>query len=176
MEIPSLPSVFDAAEWFLDAALNDGEYLQPMKMQYLLYLAQGYYAAVSNGKRFIPAVFLASARGPVEPNSYRLYASARPVLQYQSLDKKAVSFMETIWRRFGAYSAEWLYRTICGHDPYARAFAAGEDSEIGIEDMRLYYSGKSENFRQSPVLSGLRVMRTGTGKTVAVKKWIPANK
>ena len=176
MEIPPLPSVFDAAEWFLDTALNDGEYLQPMKMQYLMYLTQGYYAAVSNSKRFIPAVFLATPRGPVEPNSYRVYASARPVIEYKSLDKKTVSFLETIWRRFGAYSADWLYKTICGHAPYARAFAAGENSEIDIADMGGFYSGKSEDFRQASELSGLRVLRTGTGKTVAVKKWIPTNK
>ena len=41
MEIPPAESVFDVAEWFLDTALNDGEYLQPMKMQYLMFLSQG---------------------------------------------------------------------------------------------------------------------------------------
>ena len=61
MEIPPSDSVFDVTEWFLDTALNDGEYLQPMKMQYLMFLAQGYYAALTDGKRFIPAVFLAKA-------------------------------------------------------------------------------------------------------------------
>ena len=175
MEIPTLPSVFDATEWFLDTALNDGEYLQPMKMQYLMYLAQGYYAAVSGARRFIPSVFVATARGPVEPNSYRVYSSARPVLHYQSLDRKTVSFLETIWRRFGAYSADWLFKTICGHDPYARALASGENTEIGIDDMAAFYSGKSDGF-QNPAASGMRVLRTGTGKTVAVKKWIPAKK
>ena len=49
MEIPPAESVFDVAEWFLDAALNDGEYLQPMKMQYLMFLSQGYYAALTQG-------------------------------------------------------------------------------------------------------------------------------
>ena len=175
MEIPALPSVFDATEWFLDTALNDGEYLQPMKMQYLMYLAQGCYAAVSGARRFIPSVFIATARGPVEPNSYRLYSSARPVIQYQSLDRKTVSFLETVWRRFGAYSADWLFKTISGHDPYARAFALGENTEIGIGDMAAFYSGKSDGFH-NPAASGMRVLRTGTGKTVAVKKWIPTKK
>ena len=73
MEIPPAESVFDVAEWFLDAALNDGEYLQPMKMQYLMFLSQGYYAALTQGKRFVPGIFLAAERGPVEPNSYRLF-------------------------------------------------------------------------------------------------------
>lgn len=176
MEIPSLPSVFDATECFLDTALNDGEYLQPMKMQYLMYLAQGYYAAACGGKRFIPSVFVATERGPVEPNSYRLYASARPVVQYQSIDRKAIAFMETIWRRFGAYSAEWLFRTICGHAPYARAFAAGAGTEIEQDDMTAFYSGKQSDFSKTAPLSGMRVLRTGTGKTVAVKKWTPVNK
>ena len=79
--MPTLPSVFDATEWFLDTALNDGEYLQPMKMQYLMYLAQGYYAAVSGARRFIPSVVVATARCPAQPKSYRLYSSAPPGLQ-----------------------------------------------------------------------------------------------
>ena len=53
MLAPASESVFDVAEWFLDTALNDGEYLQPMKMQYLMFLAQGYYAALTKGQRLL---------------------------------------------------------------------------------------------------------------------------
>ncbi len=178
MEIQSLPSSFDAAEWFLNTALKDGEYLQPMKMQYLMFLAQGYYAAVTCGKRFLPAVFIATKRGPVEPNSFRLYASGRPKMEQMKMSKGTESFLETIWRRFGAYSANGLFKILSEHVPYAHALGTGTDSEISLEEMAVFYAGKAENspIEKSSGLTGLRVMRTQSGKTVTVKKWMPAKK
>lgn len=179
MEIPSADSVFDVTEWFLDTALNDGEYLQPMKMQYLMYLAQGYYAAVTGGKRFIPAVFLATERGPVEPNSYRIYGSQRPVVSYRPMPRGAQSFLQTIWARFGAYSPDYIFRLISTHSPYAEAFAAGGNSEIDVSAMAEYYArGSASDERLKTTLSegGTRILRSQSGKTVAVKKWLPLKK
>lgn len=178
MEIPPVDSVFDASEWFLNTALNDGEYLQPMKMQYLLFLAQGYYAAVTNGKRFIPSVFLATERGPVEPNSYRLYDSERPALSARKMNRGTVSFLQTIWGRFGAYSPDYMYKMIATHPPYAEAFAAGENSEISLSAMADYYAGRAEKDERlkRAEFGGTRIMRSQSGKAVAVKKWIPQKK
>ena len=36
----AVDSAFELAFWFCDRALNDGEYLQPIKMHYLMYLSQ----------------------------------------------------------------------------------------------------------------------------------------
>lgn len=178
MEIPSIDSVFDAAEWFLDTALNDGEYLQPMKMQYLMYLAQGYYAALTGGKRFIPAVFLATERGPVEPNSYRLYGSERPVLQQRKMNRVSASFLQTIWARFGAYSPDYIYSLICAHVPYAEAYANGQNTEISLSSMAEFYAGRAEKDERLKMaeFGATRIMRSQSGKAVAVKKWIPPKK
>ena len=178
MEIPPVDSVFDAAEWFLDTALNDGEYLQPMKMQYLMFLAQGYYAALTKGKRFIPSVFLATERGPVEPNSYRLYSSERPVLPARRMNKVTSSFLQTIWARFGAYSPDYIYRLISTHLPYVEAFVAGEKSEISLSSMAEYYAGRAEKDERlkKAEFGTTRILRSQTGKAVAVKKWIPQKK
>ncbi len=175
MEIPPVDSVFDATEWFLDTALNDGEYLQPMKMQFLLFLAQGYYAALTNGKRFIPAVFLATERGPVEPNSYRLYDSERPVLSTRKMNRVTDSFLKTIWGRFGAYTPDYIYRLIATHSPYVEAFASGDKTEISLASMTDFYAGRAEKDERlkKAEFGGTRIMRSQTGKAVAVKKWIP---
>ncbi|MBR1778207.1 MAG: hypothetical protein IJ752_06460 [Alphaproteobacteria bacterium] len=178
MEIPPVDSVFDAAEWFLDTALNDGEYLQPMKMQYLMFLAQGYYAALTQGKRFIPAVFLATERGPVEPNSYRLYGSERPVLQQRRMNRVTASFLQTIWARFGAYSPDYIYRLISAHAPYVDAFASGQNTEINLSAMADFYAGRAEKDERlkNAEFGTTRILRSQTGKAVAVKKWIPQKK
>lgn len=178
MEIRPVDSVFDAAEWFLDTALNCGEYLQPMKMQYLMYLAQGYYAAITKGKRFIPCVFLATERGPVEPNSYRLYGSERPALSGRKTDRVTESFLQTIWARFGAYTPDYIFRLISSHPPYAEAFAAGEGTEINLASMADYYAGcaeKDERLKNAE-FGTTRILRSQSGKAVAVKKWLPSKK
>ncbi len=178
MLAPASESVFDVAEWFLDTALNDGEYLQPMKMQYLMFLAQGYYAALTKGQRLIPSVFIATARGPVEPNSYKLYAATRPPITRTPFDRTVSAFLQTVWRKYGAYSADYLARLISAHAPYAEAFAEGENTEISLEKMTIFYT-QGKNTTATPSarsFEGTRVMRSQTGKTVAVKKWIPTGK
>lgn len=178
MEIQPVDSVFDAAEWFLDKALNDGEYLQPMKMQYLMFLAQGYYAALTKGKRFMPCVFLATDRGPIEPNSYRLYGSERPALSVRKMNRVTASFLQTIWARFGAYTPDYIFRLISSHPPYAEAFAAGPETEINLASMADFYAGRAEKDERlkNAEFGTTRIMRSQTGKTVAVKKWIPQKK
>ena len=63
----AVDSVFEIAFWFSDRALNDNEYLQPIKLQYLMFLAQSYYAVAYEGKRLVPAIFVAEVVGPIEP-------------------------------------------------------------------------------------------------------------
>lgn len=175
MGIPGTESVFDVAEWFLDTALNDGEYLQPMKMQYLMYLSQGYYAALTKGSKLIPSLFVASQRGPVEPNTYRLYAVTRPPLTRQPMTAEISAFLQTIWKRFGSYSTDYLGRLVSEHEPYAHAFAQGENSEIDHTDMMNFYlqGRKTPATPEAAIIGKTRVMRSQSGKAVAVKKWIP---
>ena len=178
MEIPPVDSVFDAAEWFLDKALNDGEYLQPMKMQYLMFLSQGYYAALTQGKRFIPSIFLATEYGPIEPNSYRLYGSERPVLSARKINKVTSSFLQTIWARFGAYSPNYIYNMLSSHTPYVEAFSEGNETEINLTSMADFYANcakKDERLRNAE-FGTTKILRTQTGKAVAVKKWMPQKK
>ena len=52
-------NAFDIAFWFADTALNENEYLQPQKLQRLLFIAQSYYCIVQKGRKLMPAVFVA---------------------------------------------------------------------------------------------------------------------
>ena len=67
MRPTAVESCFEIACWFLDRALNDGEYLQPQKLQRLMYLAQAYFGVVQNGAKLMPATFIAAPDGPLEP-------------------------------------------------------------------------------------------------------------
>src|SRR5262249_26114519 len=109
----AMDSVFELAFWLSDRALNDNEYLQPGKMQHLMFLAQAYYAVAYEGKRLVPAVFVADETGPIEPSIYAAYVRGRPnILVDIKLDEDTASFVDSIWRRFGHHSAEYLTKLV----------------------------------------------------------------
>ena len=73
-----MDSGFDVAFWFADTALADNEYLQPQKLQRLLFLAQACYAVASKGRALFPGVFVDEEMGPIEPNLYAAFSKGRP--------------------------------------------------------------------------------------------------
>ena len=68
-----LKSSIDVCLWFCDKARESNEYLQPLKMHFLTYLSQAYYAVLYNGKMLMPCVFVADELGPIEPQTYRCF-------------------------------------------------------------------------------------------------------
>lgn len=195
---PVLDSTFDAANWFLDKALNEGEYLQPQKLHRLLYLAQAYHAVATNGQRLMPAVFVADPLGPIEPNIYRAFENERPWISQVKLPDKAVQMLDSIWRRFGSHSAEHLSKVIRRHPPFAEAFEASPRGVITEEAMIAFYgsirpdqapglkrdptegkAGQTVHSVDTPAVDTVirpRVMRSHKGRPVNVMPWMPKPK
>ncbi|MGB0695131.1 MAG: Panacea domain-containing protein [Rhodospirillaceae bacterium] len=197
---PLIPTSFHAAEWFLDRALNDGEYLQPQKLHRLLFLAQAYYGVAKAGRMLMPAIFVADPMGPLEPNLYRAYENERPWITKQVIDPEGVQFLDGIWRRFGVHSADHLTKVIAKHPPYAEALGVAPGSVISLEAMIAFYgatrvdvlqrredtgggvSAEEQDARHAmaapPVEKVVRprVMRSHTGKAVNVMPWMPKKK
>ncbi|MBF0129944.1 MAG: hypothetical protein HQL33_08115, partial [Alphaproteobacteria bacterium] len=104
-------SVFDVVFWFIDRALNDGEYLQPQKLHRMLYLSQAYFVVLGRGKVLMPATFIAHDSGPIEPNVFRLFASNdRAYVEHLMAPDTVEHFLDRLWRKFGHHSAEYLTR------------------------------------------------------------------
>lgn len=172
----AVDSVFEVAFWLNDRALNDNEYLQPTKLQCLLFLAQAYYAVAYEGKRLVPAVFVADEIGPIEPSIYAAYVRGRPNLHIDTrLDEDTASFVDSIWRRFGHHSTEYLTK-LCKRNPaYRLALKRGRRAEIPLDDIRKSFVAavaKSE----APALSQIvkpKVLRTQDGRAVAAASWKP---
>ncbi len=194
MRPPLVDSTFDVANWFLDNALNEGEYLQPGKMHRLMFLAQAYYAVANNGQLLMPAVFVAEDQGPVEPNVYRAFENERPWISMVKMPEKATHFLDSIWRRFGQHSAGHLTNVIRKHPPYADAYKDEPRCVITLDSMVAFYGsirpekapGGAEDkdgaarkaarvLDAAPVESVVRprVMRSHTGRPVNVMPWMP---
>jgi len=169
----AVKSAFDIAFWFADVALDHNEYLQPQKLQRLLFLAQAYYAVLNPGKKLMPAVFVADETGPVEPNVYLAFSRGRPDIDVDIfLPPDVESLLDSIWRRFGHYATEHLNRMTTETLAYKQARKRGKRDEIRIEAMRLSFARAEATPGVEQVVKP-KVMRTQTGKTVAVKSWTP---
>ncbi len=166
-------TAFEIAYWLSDAALNDNEYLQPQKLQRLLYLAQGYYAVLNGGRRLMPAVFVADEGGPIEPNVHAALARGRPPLDLQpQLPNGVEAVLEGVWARFGAHSVDKLDRLTRATAAYREARERGLRAEI--EHAALWWSFACAD--QTPAAANVvrpTMLRTQDGRPVVVRAWSP---
>ena len=174
----AVTSCLDVAFWFTDRALNDREYLQPQKLHRLMYLAQAYFSVAYPGRKLMPAVFVTDEMGPVEPTVFHALAYGRPhMVESHPIPEQVAHFLDSIWRRFGASTADQLTQRVNQHTPVAEAMGKGAGEEIAFEAMVTFYASEAATRRSGalPVDKVLRprVMRSQDGKPVSVTAWRP---
>ncbi len=169
-------NAFDVAFFFADMALDDNEYLQPQKLQRLLFISQAYYAVAFDGRKLMPAIFVADEMGPIEPNVYMAFSRVRPDLVADLfLPQEVQAFLEGVWRRFGHQSADRLTKMTCETTAYKQAYRRGNRAEIPLEAMRLSFARGEQTPGVSRVVKP-KIMRTQSGRAVTVKSWVPGAK
>ncbi len=169
----AVESTFDVAFWFADTALENNEYLQPQKLHRLLYVTQAYYAVAFDGKKLMPAVFVAEEMGPIEPNIYKAFAHGRPNVDAELfLPTEVEMFLDSIWRRFGHYTPDRLTKLTKDTLAYKQALKRGRRAEIKFEAMVLSFARAKDTPSVKQVVKP-KVMMTQSGKPVAVKAWVP---
>ncbi|MCA0201399.1 MAG: hypothetical protein LCH56_11240 [Proteobacteria bacterium] len=181
MRPTAVDSSFEVAFWFLDRAVEDGEYLQPQKLQRLMYLAQAYFGVLQHGAKLMPATFVARDEGPIEPTIFKALARGRPAIDIKLIDEVPRHVLDSVWRQFGAHSIDYLDKLIKRHPPYADALAAGAGSEISLEAMIEFYGTQGTSRRpaaaqDAPSASKVlrpKVMRNHSGKPVTTTRWMP---
>jgi uncharacterized phage-associated protein len=179
MATTAVESSFDVAQWFINRAMNDGEYLQPRKLHPLMFLAQAYYAVAYNNRMLMPALFVIDGDGPIEPNVFRASSLKRPELEPWPMPSDTAHFLDSIWRRFGQHSTDYLSQMIAGHPPVKEAATNGPRTIIPLAAMVGFYGKKatpaSTAMGAPPVADVLRpkVMKSQTGEPVSVRKWMP---
>jgi uncharacterized phage-associated protein len=170
----AVDSVFDIAFWFTDRALNDDEYLQPLKLQCLLYLSQSYYAVAYDGKKLFPAMFVAEEFGPIEPSVNRAWTRGRPNFNGITILSDDIKFFsDSIWRRFGHHSSEHLSK-LCRKGPaFQAAYKRGIRAEIILKKMIEDINFKHNLPELQQVVKPKIVRSSNTGRAVEVKAWSP---
>lgn len=107
------------ADWFIQRAIQDvnengGEYITHLKLQKLLYFAQGSYSAIEGRPLFDEKIY-AWTHGPVVKSLYPEFKSYADhgITRYRrvTIDKHTEAILEEVYRVFGQYSA-WALREI----------------------------------------------------------------
>jgi len=169
----AVETMYDVAAWFMDHALNDNEYLQPMKMHRLLYLSQAYFGIAYHGRKLAPCTFIAEDSGPIEPHVFRAFEQGRPSFYLNpNLPGPVESFLEGIWRRFGAYSADKLSEITKKSPAFQKAHKKGKRAEIPFKDMLASF-GRSKDDNTIDKVIKPKIMRSQDGRPVQVKAWAP---
>ena len=111
----------DIAEWFLNKNriqmnFEDSEYITNLKLQKLLYYAQGYFLAKKDTPLF-EEDFLAWEHGPVIRKIYDKYkVNGANGIKYDSdfkidIDKETERILEEVYNEYGQYTA-WKLRNM----------------------------------------------------------------
>lgn len=141
----------DIAEWFLAWAEDADADISNLKLQKLLYYAQGHYLA-RFGRPLFSDEIQAWAHGPVIPDLYHSFKgygrgpidSAQVVRRGFSWDdyKDVEQFLMDIWDRYGSLAAWTLREKTHRESPWRDAFEDGVRAKgIPQEGMRTYFSG-----------------------------------
>ncbi|MSO98808.1 MAG: hypothetical protein EXR11_11425 [Rhodospirillaceae bacterium] len=194
MTPPAVESGFEAAFWFLERAVADGEYLQPQKLQRLLFLAQAYFGVAHNGMKLMPATFVAAEEGPIEPTLFRSFARGKPIIDLSPVEEKPSHVMDSVWRQFGSLSADKLTKLVKRHPPYIDAYNVAPLTEISFDGMVAFYGDQGmvrkksaepspyegrprAGFDDAPMavdkVLRAKVARNHDGKPVSVTRWSP---
>ncbi|MER3386496.1 MAG: DUF4065 domain-containing protein [Microcella pacifica] len=129
----------EVANWFLAWAESEDAELDNLKLQKLLYYAQG-HAFAALGQELFNDEIQAWAHGPVVPSIYRRFKScgASPIPAEQSVPsdfdwddyRDVESFLQRVWNTYGKY-ASWTLRNMTHREsPWLEHFNADERSAV----------------------------------------------
>lgn len=140
-------TAMDVARYFLAKVgdLDDEEtddYICNMKLQKLVYYAQGTFLAI-HGKPLFDEPIEAWTHGPVVPSVYREFKDhgARPIAPVRDLDESLYSaevsaVLDDVWDVFGQYSGRKL-RSMTHEEPPWRNTRSRQT--ISLDSMREYF-------------------------------------
>lgn len=143
-------TIFDVANFFLKIVDRDsGSTITPLKLQKILYYAQGYYLAKFD-KPLFNEDFQAWAHGPANPAIYDKYKDYRfesidePEEELYDFDEDTSIFLAHIWDAFGIYDGKYLEELTHSEFPWIKArkgYEPGQKCEVVIkkEDMKEFF-------------------------------------
>lgn len=122
----------DVAKYYLWRGAQDEDLLTNLKLQKLLYYAQGFYLAIHNKPLFSETIE-AWTHGPVVPSIYHLYKeNGSNVIEldgsidFEQIDPETRSILEDVYQVYGQFSA-FALRNLTHDEPPWKNTPKGEE-------------------------------------------------
>jgi uncharacterized phage-associated protein len=144
-------NALDVAYYFICQGENDPEMTQ-LKLQKLVYYAQGFHLGLYGTPLFLdeiqawehgPVIYeLRRAFGHCGPNVVRIYnlPLEKPVLSHPS-----ILFINAIWKRFGAHTANSLVNMTHAESPWKSVYSPlRRDAVISVESMKEHFAERCQ--------------------------------
>ena len=140
-------SALDAADYLIRQAIDDdsGDLLTNLKLQKLLYYAQGCHLAVY-GKPLFGEDIEAWDWGPVVPEVYHSFkvCGRHPIDDTYgddvAIDTRNAEFLNVISEKFGRYSASMLMRLTHQEAPWQESYASGKNVKMDKSKIRDFFA------------------------------------
>lgn len=138
------------AKWFIAWAEAEEEELSNMKLQKLLYYAQGHHLARTHAPLFHEEI-QAWSHGPVVPVVYRAFRQhgGSPIelqlddpFSWDDVDKGTSQLLSKVWNTYGGYSAGRLRNMTHDEKPWRKNWRgeANRGAVISTSDMKEFFA------------------------------------
>jgi len=142
-------SALTIAKWFIAWAEAEDEELSNLKLQKLLYYAQGHYL-VQHGHPLFTEQIQAWSHGPVVPQVYyefkdsgssSIHLPDSDPFEWENVDPGTAEFLSKVWNTFGGFSAGRLRNMTHEERPWQDHWRDGEiGTQIPREEIREFFS------------------------------------
>ena len=139
---------FDVAKYFLSLCNDEesGDLISNLKIQKLVYYAQGFSLAINNKPLFKEKI-QAWTHGPVVPqlyNKYKDYGSgALPTtnldIDFDKFSDENKELLDDVYDVYGQFSAWKLRNMTLEEAPWKSSYQLGKSNEISNEKLREYF-------------------------------------
>lgn len=136
------------AKWFVAFAEADEADSSNLKIQKLLYYAQGHHLA-ETGERLFSDPIQAWSHGPVVPSIYHafkqfrsgdVHLDATDPFSFDDVDPTTTQFLLRIWNTYAQYSPWGLRNMTHAELPWSATFDGGRNVEIPVGLLQSYFA------------------------------------
>ncbi|PFV15888.1 hypothetical protein COK96_24685 [Bacillus cereus] len=146
--------VFEVANYFLSKSIPNTEYsITHLKLQKLVYYAQGWHLALNDGQKLFDEDIRAWVHGPVCPKLYEMYNHHKyfeipPVKMPESIlaNTTVKETLDVVWDAYGAFDGKFLEELTHQELPWLKARENLDPDQPGNEliskdAMEKYFKG-----------------------------------
>lgn len=133
-------TIFNIAEYFLSIVDREsGETITPLKLQKILYYAQGWYMAY-NKKPLFDEDFEAWEHGPANRELYSIYKKYgygvidEPYTK-PKFDDEITKFLNRVWNTYGIYDGKYLEQMTHNETPWKKTVEDKGYNQIITKDL-----------------------------------------